>query len=875
MHSRRCLRPVLLLVGLLIPGVFICSTSAATLPITPKRASFALDIWHDTHGLPQSKVRAVVQTRDDYLWLGTSGGLVRFDGAKFTAYTVATGSLHDDEVWALQEDRNGALWIGTAGGLTRLKDGQFHTFSRADGLPDDWIRQLDLDPEGHVWIATTRGICRYDGKTFTTYTAKDGLANDFVSEICAGLAEGVYALSAYQLHRLVNGRFVPETGLADPADGWLTNISTDPDGALWLAFERGVIKRRQAAKLTTYPTLNDPDGRGGTVLADAQGNVWLSRRSGLFRLQGDHFEAVLSPEQNNRLGAVLTVGTDRDGSLWLGLEAAGLARVRATQFTTLTVDDGLPENSTRSVLQDRRGGIWIGTVNRIVHLSEGRGATYSEVQGVPIGNVTAVGEDRDGVIWVGAAGELLKIRDGQISKDPNWSRVIEIKSIYRDPQDRMWIGTQGAGLFRFDASGVTNFHRADGLPSEHIRGLMMDREGALWIATLDAGVARLFEGRITTYTTKDGLASDRVLGVHQDKEGTIWFSTRNGLTRRRDGKLFTFRSPDGLYSSFVSTMIDDGLGYYWFSCGQGIFRVPKMDFSEFAEGKRAQIRSEAYGLKDGLRTTSFGAGIQPNAWQGIDGKIFFSSLHGIVVVDPSHLTTNTRVPPVFIEKVEIDQRPVPVDRRAVSPPGTGEVEIQFTALSFLAPDKVRFKYRLEGYDSTWVDAGTRRFAYYASLPSGNYRFRVLACNEDGFWNETGAEFSFSLSPYFYQRGWFYIVCGLLLGLLLFALHRYRLARLKASEQELKQRVTEAMAKVKTLQGLIPICASCKNVRDDKGYWSQIEQYLHEHSDTQISHGICPDCIKKLYPQFSDDILGANPSSAKDPATRPPPTTRRV
>ena len=815
-----------------------------------------------------------MQTRDGYLWLGTAGGLVRFDGVKFTAFTVGTGSLRDDEVWALKEDRAGALWIGTGAGLTRLSAGQFQSFSQADGLPDEWIRQIDVDPEGRVWIATARGICRFDGKSFTTFTTKDGLTADYVSEIRAGLAEGVYAISAFQLHRFVDGRFVLETGIAEPADGWLTNISTGADGALWLAFERGMIKRRLNGKLTAYSTLNDPTPRGGSVQEDAQGNVWLSRRSGLYRLQGDRFEPALSPEANTRLGAVLALGTDREGSLWLGLEAAGVARVRRTKITTFTVDDGLPENSTRSVMQDSRGGIWIGTVNRIAHLSDGRITNYSAVDGVLIGSVTSVAEDRDGVIWIGAAGELLKIKDGRITKDPQWKRVIEIKTIYRDPHGRMWVGTQGEGLFRFDAGVVTNFRRADGLPSDHIRGLLMDRQGALWVATLDGGVARFFEGKFTPFTAKDGLGNDRVLGVYEDTRGTLWFTTRSGLARYRDGKFFVFRSRDGLLSDFISSMLDDGQGYYWFSCSQGLFRTRKTDLAEFAEGKLAKIRSEAYGLNDGLRTTAFGAGIQPNAWRTTDGKLLFSSLHGIVQVDSARLTTNTLVPPVYIEQVKINKRTVDFDRPALAPPGTGEVEIKFTALSFIAPDKVRFKYRLEGHDAAWEEAGTRRFAYYASLPSGSYRFRVVACNEDGLWNEAGAEFDFTLKPFFHEQSWFYAVCGLLVAGLAFAAHRYRLAQLKASEQELKQRVAEAMANVKVLRGLLPICASCKNVRDDKGYWNQIEDYLHEHSDTKVSHGICPHCVKKLYPEFSDAILGTNQPKPGDSAQRPPPTAGR-
>jgi hypothetical protein len=224
-----------------------------------------------------------------------------------------------------------------------------------------------------------------------------------------------------------------------------------------------------------------------------------------------------------------------------------------------------------------------------------------------------------------------------------------------------------------------------------------------------------------------------------------------------------------------------------------------------------------------------------------------------------------------VEWVQVGRRLVPVDRPAVIPPGASEVEIHFTGLGFVAPNRVRFKYQLEGFDPDWVDAGTRRFAYYANLPAGKYRFHVIACNEDGLWNETGAAFTFTLTPYFYQRAWFYALVGLAVIGLIGAIHHLRLARLKASERELQRRVDEALAKVKVLGGLIPICASCKNVRDDKGYWNQIEQYLCEHSDSQVSHGICPACIKKLYPDVADEVLSELRSQGgnlpRDPAQR--------
>jgi len=255
-----------------------------------------------------------------------------------------------------------------------------------------------------------------------------------------------------------------------------------------------------------------------------------------------------------------------------------------------------------------------------------------------------------------------------------------------------------------------------------------------------------------------------------------------------------------------------------------------------------------------MKTTAFGAGVQPAAWTTVDGRLLFTSLKGLVVIDPRASFANPVVPPVYVESVLINKRPQAVDRSADIAAGAGELEIHYTALSYLVPEKVRFRYQLEGFEPDWVDAGTRRFAYYANLPSGQYRFRVMACNDDGVWNETGASFAFRLRPHFDRTVGFYLLCGAALALLVGVSYKFRVRQLEARERELQRKVSEAVAKIRVLSGLLPICAICKKVRDDRGYWNQIETYLREHSDTEITHGLCPECLRRMYPEFADELL---------------------
>jgi hypothetical protein len=456
------------------------------------------------------------------------------------------------------------------------------------------------------------------------------------------------------------------------------------------------------------------------------------------------------------------------------------------------------------------------------------------------------------------------MRDGRAVQDASWQHIYDVKTIYRDWKNRLWVGTAGDGLFLRENDRWTVLRVKDGLPSDQVRGIVLDRGGALWVATLSGGVGRYADGKFTTFTERDGLANDRVAAVFEDDDGAIWFGTRTGLSRFAAGRFTTLRTSDGLFTDYVSNMLDDGAGSFWFGSDNGLFTVPKADFRDFIVGKIHRVRSQGFGLRDGLLSLAFGAGTQPNAWRTTDGRLLFCSLKGLVAVGVGRAASNAVVPPMHIESVLIDKRGYPPGQAVAVPPGAREVEIHYTALSLVAPEKVRFKYQLEGFDSDWVEAGTRRFAYYANLPAGMYRFHVIACNNDGLWNEVGDAFAFTLTPHFYQRGWFYALCLLTLVGLIGAVYELRVIGLKAREKKLQARVAEAVARVKVLSGLLPICASCKKVRDDKGYWNQIETYIRDHSDTQFSHGLCPDCVRKLYPEFSDEILPPGDASPPRP-----------
>jgi signal transduction histidine kinase len=328
------------------------------------------------------------------------------------------------------------------------------------------------------------------------------------------------------------------------------------------------------------------------------------------------------------------------------------------------------------------------------------------------------------------------------------------------------------GVFR-------TFTEVDGLPNDLIATLYEDAKGTLWIGTL-GGLSRFMNEEFTTFTSRDGLSSDAVISLYEDSAGTLWIGTNGGgLNRMKDGKLTAYTTRNGLLDDVVYRILEDGRNNLWLSCRKGVFHIGKQELDDFANGKVASIAPVAYGTADGMMTRECSGGGDPAGWKGADGKLWFPTIRGVAMIDPERIKTNSQPPPVVIEQIRIDDKPIVPSNRIELPPGTTRFDLYYTAPSFVAPEKVRFKYKLEGFDKDWVDSGTRRIAYYTNLRPGAYTFRVIASNNDGVWNETGAAFGLYLKPYFYQTYWFYAVCLILLAVLAWLLFRLRLRGMKA------------------------------------------------------------------------------------------------
>ncbi len=770
---------------------------------------YQLDVWQAAEGLPQGSVAKILQTSDGYLWLGGYEDLVRFDGASFTVVASAnTPEIRGNNIYALAEGPDGSLWIGTdGGGVTRYKDGSFTTYTNRDGLAHDQVTALLVGRDDSLWIGTFGGLSRLKDGRFVTFTARDGLPHELVWALAEDRYDNLWIGTEGGLARLAGDgltNYTAEHGLVDQG---ISALSEDRQGNLWIGTAGGTLLRFAGGPEAIERTPDILQGYSGHYVADIHedrdGNLWIaSQGGGLSRLRDGELTSH-GPSDGLTSDVVWTLFEDREGSLWIGTEGGGLNRLRDTRFTPITTRDGLPHDRVWVVEVDPRGNSWIGTDGGgLAKLDNGKVATYTTNEGLASDNVTALHSGLEGDLWIGTDRGLQRLRQERISGHlaPEVGASTVVLAICHDRQGDLWVGTETAGLHRIrDAGGprpaargpaLTTYSTANGLPHNTVRALVEDAAGALWIGT-DGGLAKLAGDELTTYPEVAFVRS-----IHEDQQGTMWIATRGrGLTRIRGAELKTFTTRDGLYTDAIYHLLEDDQQNLWMSSNKGIFRVNKGELDDHARGAIPSLRSAVYGTADGMRSIECGGGSQPAGARATDGKLWFPTLQGLVVIDPENLRVNRLPPPVHIER--ISSGGVPVDSLAIGtagipslPPEVRDLDFYYTALSLLDPKAVRFKYRLEGYDRAWVDAGTRRFAHYTNMAPGSYRFRVIAANNDGVWNEAGDSFELYLRPAFFQTRYFQGLCVVAFALLGLAIHRLLVRRLLNNLRELRRTRTE-------------------------------------------------------------------------------------
>jgi ligand-binding sensor domain-containing protein/signal transduction histidine kinase len=773
---------------------------AGSVPAAVARERF--ESWTSEDGLPQNSVDSILQTRDGYLWFTTRGGLVRYDGVRFTVFNRSNSAgITSNRFTTLYEDAEGGLWIGTeARGLTRYWKGTFKTYTTEDGLPDMQIKAIRGDKAGQVWVVTDGGLSKWTGERFILPAPQELSPEQLLTIRTMRRQTGMSFFDSAGFHSFVQGKFRTYTTRDGLSSLNINSVYEDQHGTFWIETKDKGLNRLKDDKVTVYPiqaSAPNDETRITAVYEDRRGNLWIARRGqGLSRQRG-HLVETFTVANGLPSNDIETIFEDREGNIWLGTFNNGLCRVTDQVFTVYSQKDGLANPNVYPMLEDRAGNIWIGTWGGdLYRLKDNRFEHYGKEQGLSYQAVGALFEDVSGTLWVGTfGGGVNRLVDGQFVSLTRQDGMPDdnIRAITQDAEGSIWFGTTN-GLARLNEGKVSTFGTADGLPDKEVQALTIDRHGNLWIGTL-GGVARFRDGRFTRYTENDGLSSNYIRVIHEDRDGVIWIGTYDGgLSRLKDGHIRRITMQDGLYDNGVFQILEDDQDNFWMSCNRGVYRVSRKELNAFADGLKPSVSSVHYGKADGLLNTECNGGTQPAGFRARDGKMWFPTQGGIAVVDPRVISSNELPPPVAIEDFMLDNRPEVFHQEAQIPVGLESFEIHYTGLSFVRPEQVRFKYKLEGLDKDWIDVGTRRTAYYSHVPPGNYTFMVVAANSDGVWNTTGASIRIRVVPPFWRTWWFFTLEFLALAALLFFVYQRRTSQLRkrnVAQQAFSKRLIES------------------------------------------------------------------------------------
>jgi ligand-binding sensor domain-containing protein/two-component sensor histidine kinase len=777
-------------------ALILCAGSAfSALPSSNSIARYSVRIWQSDDGLPHNSVWAVAQGQHGYLWVGTQQGLVRFDGLHFVGLDEsAPTELTRGWITALCVTSDGSLWIGCDGyGLSRMKGESFTHFGEAEGVPSLHVGALVPSHDGSVWIGTEGGITRWHEGKFTSFSDKSGLGNNSVRAICQDHERKIRVATGRGLSSINEEGNISTMnfGIGTVANS-LKGVCEDAKGNIWVSSNEGITRHSEAGR--TFYSQNEglPDRKSTVLYRDRNDRVWVGTYSGLACLVNG--EVVARPMNEAGFGdLVYTIYEDREENLWVGARD-GLYRLTPARFTTYTAQEGLSCNNAMSVMEDRQGAIWIGTWGGgLNELKDGKIRVYGTTNGLTHDSVLSLHEGRDGGIWVGMDfdGGLNLLKEDRTNSFPKNGAIGQVvRAIYEGRGGSLWIGT-GRGLNILKDGKLASYTTSKGLAGNVVMEICEDNAGRVWLGT-DGGLSEWNHGKFRNFTTGDGLPNNSVNAIHEDSEHVLWIGTKGGLARFQDGKFSSYTSKQGLFSDEIYEILEDDFGNFWMSCRSGIFRVGKKDFEAVDNGAAKAVTCTVFGKADGLVSVQCNGVAKPAGWKSKDGRLWFPTIRGVVAVD-SRIKMNDQPPPVMIEELIADHKAQKLAKEASGreatqfepikiPPGRGDLEIHYAALSLQAPEKNRFQYMLASVDPNWIDAGTRHEAFYNNLGPGSYRFHVRACNNDGVWNEAGIVLPIVIAPHFWQTWWFKLMIPVAAGLVLFAWYRFRMAQLREIER---------------------------------------------------------------------------------------------
>lgn len=780
--------------------------------------------WQSDDGLPNNVVSGLAQTADGYLWLGTPTGLARFDGVRFEAFssTNFVESSHRGILTMIRRRDGGLCLAMDRGAIVVLNGEKTRVFLPHRDLPDQVPYSLAEDANGALWIGYRDGIVsRIENGIVTTFGAAAGLPRTRVP--CGLASDGggrIWFGKAGQLGWFENGRF--ETLRRFTANTGIS-LATARDGGVWICAGSELLKYSDAEKFQSLGSFEvKRAGTIPTVLLESQaGTVWVGTSyDGLFHFNGVTFESVATTHQE-----IMSLAQDNEGNLWAGTGGGGLNRIRARSVALEGAEAGLPFEAVRSLCEDSEGNLWATTQNGLlVRRSAGRWTPFSPTPNWR-GDATCVTADVSGTVWIGRRlrGFLCWRGDRLVEwGDTNQLRGQTVHSIHVSRAGDLWVGEDTPQAVQRLRNGQLTTLELPEADVRVLRAMTEDASGTIWVGTSRGMLLRVEGDRLVDETARTMGEPASIRCLYATPDGSVWIGYAGwGLGRLKDGRFTNIRTEQGLFDDFISQIVADGRGWLWFGANRGLFKVRQQELEEFAEGRVARVRSIHYGRGEGLPSLQANFGVSPGALRSRDGRLWIPMRTGLAVVNPDELPENSAPPAVLVHRVVVDERtaawysgalpslksarPEIVSLQSSGPqlrvpPAHRRLEFEVAAFSFTAPENVSFRWRLEGYDDHWIEAGTQRVATYSRLPAGSYQFRVTACNHAGVWNESSVAVAFVVAPFFWQTWWFRLGALASFTLCVVGLVRYvsfrRLRRqlLKLEQQEALHRERARIAK---------------------------------------------------------------------------------
>ncbi len=823
------------MVGRLL-GLCVALLGCGDLALAARRNPFTENgsaVYRMEDGLPQDSIKKIIQTRDGYLWIATQEGLARFDGVNFTTFTTQNSpGLFSNNVHDLIEDREGNLWIQANSGVSRYRNGVFTNFTPPSEQQGDRINTLFLGYDGRLLVAGDDRFFEYRGgrlrelfriRKYLTSLSWGAHAEDRQQRIWLGGVNG-------KLFWWKGGAGHDASALVKRGSGGCGILGLDSRGAVW--GQRGdlifALDEKQTRFFSAQALLGKPSAWS---VFDPRGVLWLGTSDRLVRVEGGKSRVFTAKEgipstinwcMLDNTGAFITrftggflryedggftpyreanglVGNleaapfmDREGNYWIGTTGNGIQCLRPVNCRTFTVKDGLPNSPITALAQDSTGMIWVGTeAMGAGQFVNGRYLPAPQPE-FRAGRVNTLFPDGNGVMWVSLNNQLYSVREGVLTNFSSRIGLVApdtVTGIAQGPDGSLWFALNNR-VVRYRHGVLRVFTEADGLIPGSYMTIAADSEGQLWIGALQ-GFSVFHNGTFTNYDTRQGVPTVPTISFHEDWYGAMWVGTwGGGMLRVKKGTVTSYAVRNGLWADSIHQILDDDQGNLWIGSSKGVFRASLQELNAFADRKTRGIHCVAYTREDGALGGPSVGGSNPTAWRMRDESLWFATVGGLERFELSDIHQHPF--PMVVETVQINGRTWNPKVYVKAPTGKGEMEFHYTALEYTQPDKVHFRYLLEGYDKDWVDAGTRRVAYYTNLPPGDYNFHAMAAGADGLWHN-GAAYAFTLRPAYYQTTTFRLLVALAALVAFLIAYRWRMSSLRARTVELESKVTERTA----------------------------------------------------------------------------------